>query len=253
MRRTTGVAPNTRDNIVHIKNTSGPGARLSAGVMLMTVAASATGLIGAVAPANAAPDAYVAVAVGLVNDAPPVTSVGGISIGSDQNQVYQAALSDCVSNGGHQCVVEAVKQNGCAAAASNDFGEMVGGTEVTLRKAQENARAKLQNQQGVRVVASGCSNGDVPPPPPPSAPPAPKLGPTASFNPTLGGLEAHITDRSGTASQCSFTMDDTNRTFALGANSTVDLKVVPAIPKFRDRNVTISCDNGTNTQVTTQF
>ena len=187
----------------------------------MTAAASFTGLIGAVAPANAAPDAYVAVAVGLVNDAPPVTTVGGISIGSDQNQVYQAALSDCVGKGGHQCVVEAVKQNGCAAAASNDFGEMVGGTDVTLRKAQENARAKLQNQQGMRVVASGCSNGDVPPPPPPSAPPAPELGPTASFNPTLGGLEAHITDRSGVASQCTYAMENVNRSFGLAANADV--------------------------------
>jgi adhesin HecA-like repeat protein len=79
-------------------------------------------------------------------------------------------------------------QNGCAAAASNDFGEMVGATEITLRRAQDNARGTLQNQQGARIVASGCSNGAVPPPPPPPAP-APKLGPTVSFNPILGGLK----------------------------------------------------------------
>jgi hypothetical protein len=237
---------------VNIKNTSGRRTRLSAAVMLVTAAASFSGLIGAVAPANAAPDAYVAVAVGLVNDAPPVTTVGGISIGSDQNQVYQAALSDCVGKGGHQCVVEAVKQNGCAAAASNDFGEMVGGTDVTLRKARENAIAKLQNQQGMRVVASGCSNGDVPPPPP-SAPPAPKLGPTVSFNPILGGLEAHITDRSGVASQCTYAMEHVNRSFGLAANATFDLRIVPLLPKFRDQSVTITCDNGTKTQTSTHF
>ena len=227
-------------------------ARMMAGVMLMTARAGVTGVLGATAPANAANDAYVAVAIGLVNDAPPVTTVGGLSINADQNQDYQGALSDCVSKGGHQCVVEAVMQNGCAAAASNDFGEMVGATEITLRRAQDNARGKLQNQQGARIVASGCSNGAVPPPPPPPAP-APKLGPTVSFNPILGGLEAHITDRSGVASQCTYVMDDINRSFALAANLTFDLKIVPAIPRFRDRSVTITCDNGTKTEATTRY
>jgi hypothetical protein len=48
-------------------------------------------------------------------------------------------------------------------------------------------------------------------------------------------------------------MDNVNRSFALSANSTYDLKIVPAIPKFKDRNVTIKCDNGTSTQTTTKF
>jgi Domain of unknown function (DUF4189) len=250
--RPNRAPPNTKDNIVTSINTSKRRARMMAGVMLMIAGAGVTGVLGATAPANAADDAYVAVAIGLVNDAPPVTTVGGLSIDADQNQAYQGALSDCVAKGGHQCVVEAVMQNGCAAAASNDFGEMQGGTDITLRRAGENARGKLQNQQGVRIVAEGCSNGDVLPPPPPPAP-APKLGPTVSFNPILGGLEAHITDRSGVASQCTYVMDDINRSFALAANSTFDLKIVPAILRFRDRSVTITCDNGTKTQVTTRF
>jgi hypothetical protein len=69
----------------------------------------------------------------------------------------------------------------------------------------------------------------------------------------VGGLEAHITDRSGVASQCTYVMDDINRPFALAANATFDLKIVPAIPRLRDRNVTITCDNGTKTQTTTRF
>jgi Domain of unknown function (DUF4189) len=241
-----------KDNIMTSINTSKRRARMMAGVMLMTAGAGVTGVLGATAPANAANDAFVAVTIGLVNDAPPVTTVGGLAINADQNQAYQGALSDCVAKGGHQCVVEAVMQNGCAAAASNDFGEMVGATEITLRRAEDNARGKLQNQQGARIVASGCSNGAVPPPPPPPAP-APKLGPTVSFNPILGGLAAHVTDRSGVASQCTYVMDDINRSFALAANSTFDLKIVPAIPRFRDRSVTITCDNGTKTQATTHF
>jgi hypothetical protein len=233
-------------------NTSKRRARIMAGVLLVTASAGVSGLLGAAAPANAANDGFVAAAVGLLNDAPPVNTVGGLGIAADQNQAYQAALTDCVNKGGHQCVVEAVKQGGCAAAASNDFGEMVGGTDITLRKAGENARANLQNKQGVRVVAAGCSNGDtLPPPPPPPAPP--KLGPTVSFKPILGGLEADVTDRSGMASQCTYAMDDINRGFALAANSTFNLRIIPAIPRFRDRSVTITCDNNTKTQATTRF
>ncbi len=226
--------------------------QIIAGIMAAAAATGVVGLLGAAAPATAATGPYVAVAVGLINDAPPVTTVGGIAIAADQNQAYQNALTDCVNKGGHQCVVEAEQQNGCAAAASNDFGEMVGGTDVTLQTAQNNARAKLQNQQGARVVVSGCSNGDVASPPPPPAP-APKQGPTATFNPIIGGLEAHITDHSGVSSQCTFAMDDINRTFALAANATFDLRIVPAIPRFKDRTVTITCDNGTKTQTTTRF
>ena len=81
---------------------------------------------------------------------------------------------------------------------------------------------------------SGCSNGTTPPPPPndPPPPPAPKLGPTVSFNTVLGGLEAHITDRSGVSSQCTYATDDFNRSFALPANSTYDLRIVPAVPQI---------------------
>jgi hypothetical protein len=250
--RPNRVSPNTKDNIVTSINSSKRCARIMAGAMLMTAGAGVICVLGSTAQATAASDAYVAVAIGLVNDATPVTTVGGLAIAADQNQAYQGALSDCVGKGGHQCVVEAVIQNGCAAAASNDFGEMQGATDITLRRAEDNARGKLQNQQGARIVASGCSNGAVPPPPAPPAP-APKLGPTVSFNPILGGLEANITDRSGVASQCTYVMDDVNRSFGLAANSTFDLKIVPAIPRFRDRSVTITCDNGTKTQASTRF
>jgi len=234
-------------------NTSNRHTRMMAGLMLMTAAASVTGVLGAAAPANAANDAYVVLAAGYVNDAPPVQTVGGIYVGPDQNT--GAALSNCVNNGGHQCVVEVIGKNGCAAVASNDYGEFEGSTATTARAAEDQARQKLQAQQGARIVVSGCSNGAIspPPPPPPPPPPAPKLGPTVSFNPILGGLEAHITDRSGVASQCTYAMDDINRSFALAANSTFDLKIVPAIPRFRDRSVTITCDNGTKTQATTRF
>ncbi len=81
---------------------------------------------------------------------------------------------------------------------------------------------------------------------------APKEGPTVSFDPILGGLNVHITDRSGVTSQCTYNADGFTRTFRLEANSSTDLKIVPAIPKLDNWNINVTCDNGTSTQ-TTQF
>ncbi len=82
---------------------------------------------------------------------------------------------------------------------------------------------------------------------------SPKEGPTISFDPILGGLVAHITDRSGVTSQCEYRSDFYTRTFRLDANATFDLKIVPAIPEFRDRPIDITCDNGTETHTSTFF
>jgi hypothetical protein len=133
--------------------------------------------------------------------------------------------------------------------------EITAASYTTLRVAREHAVDKLQNKQGAHVVRSGCWNGQgrLPTPPPPSAPPAPKLGPTASFKPILGGLEADIADRSGVASQCTYVMDNVDRSFGLAANATFPLRIVPLVPQFQDRSVTITCDNSTKTQVTAHF
>lgn len=82
---------------------------------------------------------------------------------------------------------------------------------------------------------------------------AAKQGPAVTWEPTLGGLVAHITDRSGVSAQCTYTSDFYTRSFFLPANSTHDLKIIPAIPEFRNWNVDITCDNGTSTQTTTFF
>jgi hypothetical protein len=81
----------------------------------------------------------------------------------------------------------------------------------------------------------------------------PKQGPTVSFDPVLGGVVAHVTDRSGVTSQCQYQSDFYTRSFGLKANSTSDLRIVPAIPEFRDRPVNITCDNGTSTSTSTFF
>jgi hypothetical protein len=211
------------------------------------------GLVGIPAPAYAA-DSYIALSIGYINENPPVTMAGGSGISADEEQARFGSLANCESNGGGGCVIQVVAKNACAAAASNDYGEMTGASNASLQAAETGAKNKLQNQQGARVVISGCSSGGQSPPPPPNdPPPAPKLGPTVSFEPVLGGLVAHITDRSGVTSQCAYATDGFNRTFALAANSTYDLRMVPAIPRFRNWTITITCDNGTSTTVTHYF
>jgi hypothetical protein len=221
---------------------------------MLAAVATVLGMVSTTTPAYAA-DQYIALALGYVNENPPVTMAGGSAISGNQDQAAQGALTNCVNNGGSHCVTVVIGTNECAAAASNDFGEEVGAKGATVAAASSSAKALLQNQTGAKVIVSGCSSGATPPPPndPPPPPPAPKLGPTVSFETVLGGLEAHITDRSGVTSQCTYATDDFNRSFALAANSTYDLRIVPAVPKFRNWTVTITCDNGTSTTATTFF
>jgi hypothetical protein len=92
---------------------------MMAAVVLAAAAATVAGLVVAVAPANAAPDAYIALSIELLNDNPPVSTVGGSSIGPSESQAGTASLTNCVNNGGSHCVTQVVAKNACAAAASN--------------------------------------------------------------------------------------------------------------------------------------
>lgn len=221
--------------------------------ILLAAAATVVGMAVTPAPAHAA-NQYIALALGYVNENSPVTMAGGSAIAATQDAAAQGALTNCVNNGGSHCVTVAIGTNECAAAASNDYGEEVGAKGASVAAASSSAKALLQNQTGAKVIVSGCANGSTPPPPnDPPPPPAPKQGPTVSFNTVLGGLEAHITDRSGVSSQCTYATDNYNRSFALPANSKYDLRIVPAVPRFRNWTVTITCDNGTTTTATTYF
>jgi len=225
----------------------------AAAVTMLTATASLAGLIGA-APAQAA-DQYIAVALGYINENPPVTMAGGSGIAATKDAAAVGALTNCSNNGGSHCVTTVIATNECAAAASNSIGERVGATGATRAAAESAAKSKLESQNGAKIIVSGCANGSTPPPPPdePPPPPQPKQGPTVSFNRVLGGLVAHITDRSGESSQCTYETDNFNRSFGLAANSSYDLRIVPAIPQFRNWTVKITCDNGTSTTATTYF
>jgi hypothetical protein len=85
-----------------------------------------------------------------------------------------------------------------------------------------------------------------PPPPPPDPKPAPKQGPLVTAEPGVTGVTFHITDRSGVASQCTYSSEGFQTSFALPANGTFDL-FVPAVRLFKTRTGTVTCDNGTST------
>ncbi len=104
---------------------------------------------------------------------------------------------------------------------------------------------------------------DAPPPPPsaPSAPPsepaspsppapdpqpAPKQGPLVTAEPGVTGVTFRVTDRSGVASQCTYSSEGFETSFALPANGTADV-FVPAVRLFKTRTGTVTCDNGTST------
>ena len=77
-------------------------------------------------------------------------------------------------------------------------------------------------------------------------PPAPKQGPLVSGEPGLAGVTFHVTDRSGVASQCTYSSEGYTDSFGLPANGSFDL-FVPSIRLFKTRTGTITCDNGTST------
>jgi hypothetical protein len=83
-------------------------------------------------------------------------------------------------------------------------------------------------------------------------PQAPKQGPTVTANPGLAGVTFHVTDRSGVASQCTYSSEGYTDSFGLAANSSFDL-FVPAVRLLKTRTGTISCDNGTSTGTSVFF
>lgn len=113
---------------------------------------------------------------------------------------------------------------------------------------------------GVRIISqSDCKTGDgksytahlrvwedVTAAPPAQQAPAPKQGPLVSAEPGLTGVTFHVTDRSGVASQCTYSSEGYTDSFGLPANGSFDL-FVPAIRLFKTRTGTITCDNGTST------
>lgn len=145
------------------------------------------------------------------------------------------------------------------------YGDVTGGikgrlVDFTIKWSGNQGEAHFTGAVGDDGVAHGTSTGpSVPvnlwnPGPWDSTEPltctspeaAPKQGPLVSAEPGLTGVTFHVTDRSGVASQCTYSSEGYTDTFGLPANGNFDL-VVPAIRLYKTRTGTITCDNGTST------
>jgi hypothetical protein len=81
----------------------------------------------------------------------------------------------------------------------------------------------------------------------------PKQAPTVKPNPGVGGVTFHVTDRTGVASQCTYSSEGfTSDSFSLPANGSFDLFVL-AVPLLKNRTGTVTCDNGTSANTSVFF
>lgn len=112
--------------------------------------------------------------------------------------------------------------------------------------------------RSLSCVAPAAAPPPPPPPPPPSPPPPDSKsleGPLVSWDEVpVGGLTVHITDRSGSkSSQCTYKADGYERGFELKAGEPTNVVIFPAIRKFANWDVTVTCDNGTETRTSIFF
>jgi hypothetical protein len=166
-------------------------------------------------------------------------ATGKWGFGTNQPNVesaYSAAKAACVGSGGTDCKVVGGAISGCAALiVAGDFATVgFGDTPATA------ATDALSIAAGGTIKDTQCSSA-------PAAPAnVPKQGPTVSPQPGLTGVTFHITDRSGVASQCTYSSEGFETSFGLPANGSFDLDV-PAIRLLKNRTGKVTCDNGTST------
>ena len=205
----------------HQTRTVFAGALLSAALWLPS--------LGIAAPAHA-DDGY-----GIITYS-PATGITGTASGADDKLAESFALASCAQQGGTGCVVKLLFRNGCGAFALN------GGQEGLAHKESigEAEAAALAMAGGGAIKASLCVESGA------AAQQAPKQGPGVTANEGALGVTFTVTDRSGVASQCTYSSEGFKKTFALPANGTVDV-FVPAVRLFKERTGEITCDNGTST------
>ncbi|RDH80182.1 DUF4189 domain-containing protein [Mycolicibacterium moriokaense] len=123
----------------------------------MLAAAAVTGAIGAVAPANAAVNRYLAIAYS------PATGQWGYTQSLlDANQAKYDAVGYCLNKGGTDCRIVLWGDNECAALATGDnpFNHTpVWGTGIAQTEQLAQSKARLSTPLAGTVVLSFCSLG----------------------------------------------------------------------------------------------
>jgi hypothetical protein len=75
----------------------------------------------------------------------------------------------------------------------------------------------------------------------------PKSQPTVTSDTVIGGIVIHVKNNTDDTTNCHYDSEVVDRDFTLNPQATTDLRVVPAVPLFRDWNFSVTCDNDTST------
>jgi hypothetical protein len=119
-------------------------------VAALAAGAALAGAFGVAAPANAAPDLFIALAYSFQSDIP------GLAVTGDREQSRIDSLSLCQYDGGNHCVVFAIEKNTCAALAILGEQESITATGATRKDAEDQAMAQ---NPGSHIAVSGCTSG----------------------------------------------------------------------------------------------
>jgi hypothetical protein len=119
-------------------------------VAALTAGAALAGAFGMAAPANAAPDMYIALSYSFQSN------VSGIAVRPDSEKARIDSLAICQDGGGNHCVTFAIEKNRCAAMAIEGELEWKTATGATRKDAEDQA---LAQNPGSHVAVSGCTSG----------------------------------------------------------------------------------------------
>ena len=106
---------------------------------------------GAVAPAQAAPDLYIALSYSFDS------SISGIAVTNDSEQSRINSLANCQDKGGNHCGTYAIEKNTCVALAILGQQEWNTATGATPKDAENQA---LAQNPGSHIAVSGCTAGN---------------------------------------------------------------------------------------------
>jgi hypothetical protein len=185
-------------------------------------------------------------------------SPAGTATASGNNQVLTGPVTGGITSAGNE-VAFTVDWNGPPhgqyVGTFDAGGNVRGGFNQDLRAGSKASWDSVTPFTCVAEAASPPPSQQAPPPteaPPPVAETKPLQGPTVTPKEGLGGVTFTVTDRSGVASQCTYSSEGFDKSFGLPANKPVDV-FVPAVRLFRQRNGTVTCDNGTSTNTSVFF
>lgn len=182
-----------------------------------------------------------------------IASALGIALGSPA--IGQAHITAYSAMGAYDAITVSVTPT-----HADDCKVFVDGTQkgaVNLALNTAGSKTFTGVAPGSHTVTLNCQHDPLAGTPPRPTPTMTVQTPTAQnidVRPFTGGLTVNIKDNTGIPARCTYRADwYRSLPFSLAGGGTYDLKIIPSIGTGRNWNVTVSCDNGTSTNVTKFF